>query len=102
RADRGGSGQQLNGQRKISWRGHVICLAERGHSCPQQRASLEGGPDSGRTAVCKLLRTGMSALRARRVRGPGLAFFMGEEWSGGAGENQYYDKEISIQTASSP
>ena len=39
-----------------------------GHSCPQQRTSLEASLYSDRAAVRKLLRTGMSALRAKQVQ----------------------------------
>src|SRR5438093_7772786 len=42
-----------------------ICLAERGHSCPQQRTLLDLGLYSGCAFVRKMLRTGMSALRAK-------------------------------------
>src|SRR2546426_6226168 len=36
---------------------------ERGHSCPQQRASSRTGSNSCRVDIRELLRTGMSALR---------------------------------------
>src|SRR5438093_13547493 len=38
-----------------------ICLAERGHSCPQQRTLLDLGLYSGCAFVRKMLRTGMSS-----------------------------------------
>ncbi len=45
-------------------------LAERGHSCPQQRPNAGVGRFVARSPHSPLLRTGMSALRAKRVLSP--------------------------------
>src|SRR5260370_40884719 len=43
------------------------CLAERGHSCPQQLPNASVGRFVARSPQSPSLRTGMSALRAKRV-----------------------------------
>src|SRR5437879_13815469 len=57
----------LGPQSRLVGIGESICLAERGHSCPQQRTLLDLGLYSGCAFVRKMLRTGMSALRAKHV-----------------------------------
>src|SRR6266567_8618767 len=48
------------------------CLAERGHSCRQLLPNATTGRFAVRFPQRPLLRTGMSALRAKRVRNAGL------------------------------
>ena len=52
------------GQKIFSTR---ICLAERGHSCPQQLPNASVGRFATASPRSPLLRTGMSALRAKHI-----------------------------------
>ncbi len=52
------------------------CLAERGHTCPQQFSNASTGGFPAHYPQRPLLRAGMSALRARRIRRPALRLYL--------------------------
>src|SRR5260370_40310511 len=57
------------------------CLAERGHSCPQQLPNASVGRFVARSPQSPSLRTGMSALRAKRVLALGTKTGSGGRWT---------------------
>src|SRR6266700_712313 len=72
------------------------CLAERGHSCRQLLPNATTGRFAVRFPQRPLLRTGMSALRAKRVRNAGLLSVVlpGQPWGAHASE---FPKGITLE-----